>query len=627
MHYLNVSFEPEGKRVKVKYGSTIFNAAMEAGIRIRSECGGIGFCGKCKVVVKDVNAVSGLNDIERRFLSEFEIHEGYRLACQTEVLNDVTVFIPHESFIGFLKMEISGIERSINLNPLIKKFYLRLFKPSLIDAKPDFERLQESLINVIGRRVIFDIDYEVLKVLPEVLRSADWNVTTTLWGDNRIISVEAGDTSREIYGFAVDIGTSKIVGHLVNLVNGETIAIGGIENPQMIYGEDVLSRVSYASINIENLKDLQKLVIDGINRVLFELCDKVNVNPNRIYEVVIVGNTVMHHLFLGVTPKYLALSPYTPVFKRSINLVAKDLNLNINPTGVITVLPIIAGFVGSDAIADVLATGIHKLDENSLLIDIGTNTEIFIGNRSDLICCSCASGPAFEGMHIKYGMRAVEGAIEKVTIDSNLDVEYKVIGDIKPKGICGSATIDIIAGLFKNGVIDRFGKFNVDIRSRRIKRSSEGFEFIIAFSDETSIGRDIVFSQRDIREIQLAKAAIYSGCYILMKKKNLGLDDINRVFIAGAFGNYIDVENAKIIGLIPDIPSDKVKFVGNTAIVGAKMALLSSEVRSEAESLANIIRYHELAADPNFQMEFLNSIPIPHKELDRFPNVKKLLNL
>lgn len=627
MYYPNVFFEPEGRRIKVKCGSTVFNAAREAGIYIRSECGGIGFCGKCKVVIKDRNAVSRINDVERKFLSEVEISEGYRLACQTEIYDDVTVFIPPESFIGFLKMEISGFERNVSFNPLIRKFYLRLLKPSLFDIRPDFERLQEALMDVTGYRGNFNVEYEVLKFLPEVLRSADWNVTVILWGGRRIIGVEAGDTSKETYGFAVDIGTSKIVGHLVNLVSGETVAIGGIENPQMIYGEDVLSRISHASISIENLKDLQKLVINGINRILFELCGKANVNPNRIYEVVIVGNTVMHHLFLGVTPKYLALSPYIPAFKRLINLVARDLNLNVNSNGIITVLPVIAGFVGSDAIADIIATGINELEEDSLLIDIGTNTEIIIGNKSDLICCSCASGPAFEGMHIKYGMKAVEGAIEKVNIDSNLEVEYKVIGDVKPKGVCGSATIDIVAGLFKNGVIDSSGKFNVDIKSKRIKHTSEGFEFIIAFSNETSIGRDITFSQRDIREIQLAKAAIYAGCYILMMKKNLCLDDIDKMFIAGAFGNYIDIENAKIIGLIPDIPSGKIEFVGNTAIIGAKMALLSSEVRSEFEFLADKIRYHELAVDPEFKKEFLNAIYIPHRELSRFPNIEKLLNI
>lgn len=627
MHNVNVTFEPEGRRIPVKHGSRVFDAAREANVYIRSECGGRGVCGKCKIIVEDKNAVSELTDVERIHLSSSEVEKGYRLACQTRIFNDVVILIPPESFIGLRKMEVSGFGVNVIFKPFVKKVYLQLSKPSLIDVKPDFERLQEALIGKFGFQSPIDIDFEVLKFLPEILRRADWNVTVTLWGDHRIIDVEVGDTSNEVYGLAVDIGTSKIVIHLVNLVNGETIAVGAVENPQLVYGEDVLSRISHASINYENLKLLQKLLIDGINNLLFKLCGDAGVNPSRIYELVVVGNTAMHHLFLGVYPKYLALSPYTPAFKKSINLVARDLGLKVNSNGFITVLPIVAGFVGADAIADVLATGIHKLSEYSLLIDIGTNTEIFVGNRDSLICCSCASGPAFEGMHIKCGMRAVEGAIESFHLDSNFEVDYKVIGGVKPKGICGSAAIDIVAELFKHGVIDGSGRFNGEFKSHRVRRGDEGFEFIVAFKDETSTGRDIVFTQRDVRAIQLAKAAIYAGCYILMKKRNLSLDDIDRVFIAGAFGNYINIDNAKIIGLIPDFPSEKVKFVGNTAIIGAKMALISSYVRSEAEMLANGIDYHELAADPNFKIEFLNAIFIPHKQLDRFPNVKKYLNL
>lgn len=625
MDYLKVVFEPEGRIFHVKNGYTVLEVAREFGIRIRSECGGIGSCGKCKIIVRDHSTISKLTDVERKLLSKDEIEAGYRLACQTIILKDSTFLIPMESRFDFLKIEISGVERTFTLNPPLKKFNLKLPKPSLLDIKPDLERIQSILTNSFNFKFPLEIDYEILKILPEILRNSDWKISIIIFNNKKIIDIQFEDIQKGLYGLAIDVGTSKLVIHLIDLINGKTIGMGSIENPQVLYGEDIISRINYASMRHENLKILQKLVIDGVNKILDELCVKHGVCRDEIYEAVIVGNTAMHHIFMGISPKYLALSPYVPVLKRSMNLMARDLGININSKGIITFLPIIAGFVGSDAIADVLATDIHKSKEKSILIDIGTNTEIFVGNVDELICCSCASGPAFEGMHIKYGIKAIEGAIEKVKINSNLEVEYEVIGDVKPKGICGSAVLDVVAELFKNGVIDRFGRFNVNVKSNRIKKGDRGFEFILAFSNETSINKDISINQKDIREVQLAKAAIYSGCSILMKKRNFIVDEIDKVFIAGAFGNYINIENAKIVGLIPDVSVDKIRFVGNTAVIGAKMALLSNEIRSEAELLIDKIHYHELAADPEFQKEFINAIPIPHKQIERFPSVLKYI--
>jgi uncharacterized 2Fe-2S/4Fe-4S cluster protein (DUF4445 family) len=333
----------------------------------------------------------------------------------------------------------------------------------------------------------------------------------------------------------------------------------------------------------------------------------------------------MHHLFLGIQPKFLALSPYTPAVKRSISIAAKNLNVgNMNTNAVVTTLPIIAGFVGADAVADILATGMHESEDNALLVDIGTNTEIVVGNKEDMICCSCASGPAFEGVHIKDGMKAVSGAIEKVSITPNLEVEYETIGGEKPRGLCGSAVIDAVAEMFKHNIIDQHGKFNPNVETPRLKRTDEGFlEFIIAWRNETATGREITITQRDVRELQLAKAAIHTGCSILLKKRKLEEKEINTLFLAGAFGNYINPENAKVIGLIPDVPAEKIKFVGNTAVMGAKMALLSKGIRQAAESLIRVVRYHELAADPDFNSEFINAIPIPNRVIDKFPSAKK----
>jgi len=617
-----VIFEPDGKRVRVEAGITILQAVKEAGIIIRSECGGRGVCGKCKVIVKNADAISEISSIERKLLSQCEIEEGYRLSCQTRIFKDVMIMIPLESRVETRKMEVHGVERRVEINPIIRKVYVELKEPTLSDIKPDLERLLEAVEERLGIRGVLEFDFNVLRKLPEILRSSKWNVTAVLWS-NRLIDVEPGDTTNEIFGMAVDIGTSKIVCHLVDLKSGETLAVGSMENPQILYGEDVISRIAYASSSNHNLDSLQKLVVDGINKVFVEVCQKAGVNPDKVYEAVVVGNTAMHHLFLGIQPKYLALSPYTPAFKGSITLMAKNLNINqMNSGGIITTLPLIAGFVGADAVADILATGIHESEDNVLLVDIGTNTEIIVGNKEDMICCSCASGPAFEGVHIKDGMKAVTGAIERIRITRNFEVEYETIGGVKPRGLCGSAVIDVVAEMFKHGIIDCNGKFNLSVSIPRLKRTERGFEFVIAWQNETATGREITITQKDIRELQLAKAAIYTGCSILMRKKNLREYDISTLFIAGAFGNYINPENAKIIGLIPDIPTEKIKFVGNTAVMGAKMALISKEVRQTAESLSKLVRYHELAADPDFHSEFINAIPIPNRIIDRFPSVK-----
>jgi uncharacterized 2Fe-2S/4Fe-4S cluster protein (DUF4445 family) len=521
--------------------------------------------------------------------------------------------IPSESRLEKRKIQVLGLERKVELKPSVKKFHLSLSKPTLSDIKPDLERLLAALSKHIQNIGDLEIDYEILKELPNILRDANWNITVSVWNDHRIIAVEPGDTSNYLLGFAVDIGTSKIVGHLVDLTTGKTLATGFIENPQIIYGEDVITRVA-ATTNNTNLKTLQKLAVNGVNKVLYEVCEKVGVDTSKVYEAVVVGNTAMHHFFLGIQPKYVALSPYTPVLKKTISLTAKELDLKMNRSGIVTILPIIAGFVGADAVADVLATGIHESEELSLLVDIGTNTEIFLGNKNDLLCCSCASGPAFEGTHIKHGMKAVTGAIERVRINLNLEVEYETIGNVKPSGLCGSAVIDVVAEMLKNGVIDHYGKFNSNLKTKRIRKNNRETKFIIAWSNETATGREVTVTQKDIREIQLAKAAISTGCSLLMKKKNVKEKDIDRVFIAGAFGNYINPENAKVIGLIPNVPTEKIKFVGNTAVMGAKMALISKEMRKKAELISKKIRYLELAKDQDFNQEFFKALLlVPHK--------------
>ncbi len=613
MPTVTVVFEPGRKEAKVPLKSTIFYAAKEANINIRSECGGKGLCGKCKIIIKDPKAVSKITNVEKKHLSKSEIKLGYRLACQTKVLRDVKVIVPAESLQKTLKIQVLGLERKIELNPYLTKFHVKLNKPTLSDYRPDFERLVDALSDKIPRTIDLKIDYKILKELPHILRNANWDITVTMWNDYKIIAIEPGDTSNSLFGFAIDIGTSKVVGHLVDLTSGETVAVEAIENPQSVHGEDIITRITFASINKTNMETLQKLVVDGVNKVIRQACEKAHIELNKVYEIIVVGNTAMHHLFLGIQPKYLALSPYTPVIKKQIRLAARELNINANQGAVITILPVIAGFVGADAIADVLATGIYESEELSLLIDIGTNTEILLGNKDDILCCSCASGPAFEGAHIKHGMKAMSGAIEKISINSDFEVKYKTIGNTKPLGLCGSAMIDIVAEMLKRRIINQQGKFNVNIKTRRLRRINDEIEFIIVWGNETATGKEITITQKDIRAIQLAKAAIYAGCSLLMKRKNVKENDIDKIFIAGAFGNYLNLENAKTISLIPNVPTEKITFIGNAAVSGAKMALISKEMRKKAEEIANKVRYLEIASDPDFNQELIKALPFSHK--------------
>lgn len=618
---LTLMVEPVGRRIRGDASSSILDALRESGIWIRSECGGKGTCGQCRIIVKESAGLRPVTEFEGRHLTETEIERGYRLACQSIPRKSLTVFIPEESRVRERRIQVEGVERPVGLNPMIRKLHLRLIPPTLSDVRPDADRLMEALKGVDGG-LGFEVDHDVLRGLPDLLRASEWDVTVTLLGD-RVVSVEGGDTADLSYGVAVDIGTSKMVAHLVDLSDGRVAGVSSIENPQMLHGEDVISRITYAMESQEHRHELTALALGGVNTIVAEACKTAGVSPDNIYEMTVVGNTAMHHILLGIQPKFLALSPYVPATKRAINLKAKETGIRVNPNGNVHVLPVIAGFVGADDVGDLLSTGIHELDELSLLIDVGTNTEVNLGNRDDVLCCSCASGPAFEGAHIAHGMKAVEGAIERVRIDAEtFDVEYETIGGVKPIGLCGSAMIDILAELLRCRLVNGTGRLDGGASTARLKKLDGTTAFVVVNGANSQTGRDIVITQKDIRELQLAKAAVYTGCSILMKRKNVRAEDVNRVFVAGAFGNYIDPANAMVVGLFPDIPVDRFRLVGNAAISGAKMALVSREAREEAERLSQWVRYIELGADTEFGREFTSAMFFPHKDMGRFPSVK-----
>ncbi|MEM2135218.1 MAG: ASKHA domain-containing protein [Candidatus Jordarchaeaceae archaeon] len=619
-----VRFEPEGKKLKADSESTILDLAKEGGVGIRSECGGKGKCGKCRIIVEEQHNLNEVTETERKHLTPQEIGRGYRLACMTTIRGNSLVLIPSESRISVRRIQVQGMEQQVKLDPNVRKINLVLEKPTLQNPIADDLNILTHLEKVYGLRDL-EWEYELVKNLPDIIRDGNWNITVTLLDDHKIIDLESGDTTPRNFGFAVDIGTSKIVGYLVNLNSGEVVGFGSLENPQIAFGEDILSRISYAEESPEKRRRLQILAIEGINKIVQAACEEAGIKSSEIYELTVVGNTAMFSLFLGIQTKYLHLAPYVPGVKGPVVVKARELGVNSNPRASIYVLPNIAGYVGADAVGDVLATNIHEMDEMCLLVDVGTNGEVFVGNKDDIVSCSCAAGPAFEGVHIQHGMKAVSGAIERIGIDpKTFEVKYTTIDEAKPVGICGSGIIDAVAEMFKCGIISERGKFN-DVQTARMIRVEGKPEFVIAWKEETAIGKNITVSLKDIEEVQLAKAAIHTGCAILMEKKAVTEDDIDRVFIAGAFGNYIDPESAKFLGLIPDIPTEKITFAGNTALAGAKMALLSREVRKTAQRLSRWIRYVELMAEPNFQREFVKSTLIPYRHLERYPSVKKYL--
>ena len=590
MRRLKIVFEPYGRRLEIEEGESILEAARRASIGLRSECGGLGLCGRCRVIIDDLKAVSPPTEAEGRLLTPEELERGVRLACQTRIHGDLVINIPPESRVEAQRIEVKGLRRAVELEPMIWKLPLKLERPKLGDRRGDLERMLEAL----GGDV--DVEWEAVKELPEALREGDWTITAILWGST-LIAVEPGDTTENIYGLAVDIGTSKIVVQLVDLSTGEVISTGAVENPQAIHGEDIMARMTYAMESPENLEELQRLAAEGVNEALKEALSRVDVDAASIYEAVVACNTAIHHLFLGLDPRRLAVSPFTPVVRRGFKARAWDLGLRINRGAWVYTPPVVAGFVGGDAVADVIATGLHEAEELSLLIDVGTNTEVVLGDGEELWASSCASGPAFEGAHIKDGMRAVRGAIERIWIDENLEVRYETIGDVKPLGLCGSAVIDAVAEMLRRGILNPHGRITAE--GRRIKPGPPA-EFVIAWSGETATGRDITLTERDVNEIQLAKAAIYTASKILMERMGVEPSDIERLYIAGAFGSYLNPENAKEIGMIPDVPSDRIRVVGNTAVEGARLMLLSKRLRDEAERVAEEMRYVELSNDPDF---------------------------
>jgi uncharacterized 2Fe-2S/4Fe-4S cluster protein (DUF4445 family) len=586
-----VDFQPIGLRGEFSEEDTLLDCARQLGVDLVSICGGAGTCGRCKVQLIN-GQLTSLTPVEEKALTEEEVRSGYRLACKSLPLSDVTIFVPSLSLTSPQRTQVEGLQVEVAPDPLIVSADVTLTPPTLDSAPADLNSLTASLLET-GME-IQDIDYRAMKTLPDVLRRNHWQVNVAI-RKGEIVAV--GNPLSQWLGLAFDIGTTKVAGYLMDLSTGEVLASKGVMNPQISYGEDLISRIAATDRSKDGSEKLQRILVDGLNEMVQALCEETGHAPEEIVEAVVVGNTVIQHLFLGLPVHQLGVAPYTPVVDAAVDVKAREVGLGINPGGYVHVLPNIAGYVGGDHVAMLLATKLDQADEPTLAIDIGTNTEICLNYQGRLTSVSCASGPAFEGAHIKHGMRAAPGAIEYVQFENNT-MKVQTIGGVPPVGICGSGLLDVVAQLRLNEVINASGRLG-DHPLDRSDGSSK--EFILAERPGAAL---ITISQKDVRELQLAKAAIRLGIIALVENAGIEEKDIQKVIIAGAFGTFIDVYSAIIIGMLPDLPLDRFEQVGNAAGTGSRLALISKQERAKAGHLAKQIGYIELARMPNFGQRF-----------------------
>ncbi len=671
-----VTLQPSGRRGYVNEGISLREAARQLGVEIESICAENATCGKCKVVIeegtferygitsrRDHLSPPSAEEIDyfRRRPKMMQTHNWevgqVRLSCQAKVLGDVLVHVPEESRGNKQIVRKSATQRQIEIKPSIRKYLVEMRPPDLEQPFADWERLSRGLefsMSLVRRgeenlpkASDLTIDYHCLRGLGDLLREANWKVTVSMWQDREVIRVQPGYVEKS-YGAAVDIGSTTIALYLCDLGTGEILAAESEMNPQIVYGEDVMSRIQYTISEPDGLEKLHKAVVGTLNGLLKQAVKTANkhrastseeiattpsasrndITTEDILEVVFVGNTTMHHLLLNLPPTHLGRAPYVPAIHKAMDLKARELGLLVNPSANVHVLPTIASFIGADTSGVLIAEEPHKQDEQWLIIDVGTNAELVLGNRQGLICTSTPTGPALEGAHIEFGMRAAPGAIERIEIDDEtLEPRYKIVGEEEwgkgqAKGICGSAIIDAVAEMVRVGILDSRGRFRPGVSTKRVRAGENGPEYVIAWAEETSIGRDIFLSLKDIRQIQLAKGALYVAARTLLKAA--GLERPDKLILAGGFGSYIDKTKAMIIGLIPDLPLEDVYAVGNAAGDGARIALLNVDKRREAGEVARTLRRYELPTDPEFQNQFMLALNFPHMT-DPFPHIAHLL--
>lgn len=626
MDKATITFEPDGKSIEIDVGTSVLDASIIAGIPINSICGGEGICGKCKVLIKSDPKNFQFNDTEA--LTHEDKNNGHYLACQTVVIGNLTVEVPEIARVLDKDSQILEKTECVELEqlkPWCKSIELNLAPPTIDNNLSDWQRLYFALKKSETDTKI-TIPLELLRKLPQIIRDTDWKPVVTLinLGDRKeIIKIDKKSNENNYYGLAIDIGTTTIVVELVDLLDGRVIDTASEYNKQILRGEDILSRVIYCEENKKGLDKMNRLVIETINYLIDQLVRENKINRNEIIQTVVAGNTTMIHLLYKITPWYLRREPYIPATTYISPMKAKTLGIRCNPQGYIYTIPGRTSYVGSDITADIIATGLNKSNELSLLIDVGTNGEIVLGNKEFLVSCSCSAGPAFEGGEVEYGMNAASGAIEAVKLNKELDVTYSTINNTKPKGICGSGLIDLLAEMFNYGVINKAGRIQ-DLETSRIRVNDETKEFLVVESKATVMGKDITIGEVDIQNVLRTKAALYASCRLLMNILGYTFDDIVNIYIAGGFGNYINAEKAILLGLLPDVELNKFKFIGNGAVAGARHILLSQEKLEEAKTIVQSMTYIDLSTNNMFFNEFTAALFLPHTNIDLFPSVKDL---
>jgi uncharacterized 2Fe-2S/4Fe-4S cluster protein (DUF4445 family) len=630
-----VHFLPANIKIQVEAGENLLTAAAEAGVFIQASCGGDGVCGKCKVKLEAGELASG----EKR-LRDDERALGYRLACQAAVISDVVIRLPNGDKARKPKTTRAISARSMKtllgewqVAPPVEKRHLKLPPPSLEDNIPDLQRLLRAIKKGCHDCAEPTYDHpQLLRQLPFILREADWEVTVILLRGkraeepDRIIAVEPGNTTDNLYGLAVDIGTTTISGVLLDLNSGKVIAEASAYNDQIAYGEDVIARIVYSQ-RPGGLKKLQERVVRTLNFIIETVCRKVLISPSDISYIMAAGNTVMSHLLLELDPKFIREAPYVPTCSQFPLTRAADLGVYAHPSVRLFLYPSVASYVGGDIIAGVHACQMYRNPELTLFIDIGTNGEIVIGNQDWMACAACSAGPAFEGGGIKFGMRASTGAIENFHIHpATLEPMIVTIGRTKPRGICGSGLISIVSELLEAKVIDQQGKFNRSLSHTRIRAGEDGYEYVLAWAKDTLAGEDLVITEVDIDNLIRAKGAMYAGYQTLLESVGMTFADLERVILAGNFGAYIDLERAICIGLLPDIDRDKFFFLGNASLTGARISLIDHQRFRERVEVSKLMTNIELSESPQFMNLYMAALFLPHTDMALFPSVLEKLS-
>jgi len=632
-----VHFDPDNVDIVVEQGANLLETAIAAGVHINASCGGAGVCGTCKVLIE----TGEVESTKSEKLSEEEYGQGLRQACQSRIITDLTVYVPVESRLekAILSREARKTSEVLatgwRFKPPLTKLFVELPPPTLEDNAGDLSRLLRGLRQRYNLHNI-SADFGVVKKLAKVLRDGHWKVTVTTlitaakprtkeWRRPRVINIEPGDTREKHYSLAFDIGTTTICGQLLDLNQGKVIAESIDYNGQISYGEDVITRIAYCQ-KPGGLKKLQRAVVATINGVIGELVTQSQVDVKHIGHIIVAGNTTMTQILLGLDPKYIRLAPYTPVANFFPPVRASSLGIKVGKPVYLFTFPSVASYVGGDVVSGIVGAGVYQKKNLTFYMDIGTNGEIVIGNSDWMVTASCSAGPAFEGGGIRHGIVASEGAIEGFDINpSNFEPVINTIGETKPKGICGSGLINIVAGLLEAGVISQNGKINADLPTKRIRKGTDGYEYVLCWAPETQIGKDIVITEVDVDNLIRAKAAMYAGCQTLVKSIGLTCPSLARVIIAGAFGSNIDIRKAITIGLLPDLPLDRFIFIGNGSLLGARLTCFSRDLLDDARRVANMMTNFELSENIDFMNNYVAALFLPHTNAGEFPSVSKTL--